>query len=177
MNGVTQTGVVRAKTRDALLRYCNWLSNCKFVEDDVLKTMCLQFERYDGNGLPYGLKDEQIPELSENWAMAQVYSSKLHSKPRHPRVDGRTAGEHLVSQSGRAFNGKRINNFLTKIGFYPQGSLVELNDKRLAVVIRQNEAALLKPQVQTVDLNGGAVGNIDLQSTPELYVTRQVMEY
>ena len=177
MNGATQTGVVRAKTRDALLRYCSWLNSCKFVEDDVLKTMCLQFERFDGSGLPYGLKDEQIPELSESWAMAQMYSSKLHSRPKEARVDGRTAGEHLVSQSGRVFNGKRVNKFLTAIGFYPQGSLVELNDKRLAVVIRQNETALLKPQVQTVDVNGGVVETINLQSAPELYITRQVMEY
>lgn len=165
------------KLKDALLKYYEWLRSQRIVVEKVLETMLLRFERHDGSGIPYGLKGEMIPPLSQNWSLAWHYSGQLYSRPKTGRILPNKAAESLVRQSGRAFAGASVNKFLRKIGYYPNGALVELSDERLGIVVAQNQHALLKPVVRLVDTEGKMGPALDLTSESELFITRQVMEY
>jgi hypothetical protein len=167
----------RSSLREGLLRYYSWLRAKRFVDEHTLELIVLQHESFDGSGLPYGLKGEMIPPASESWAVATSFSSRLFSQPKLPRATSRDAADHIIGQSGRAFSSRAINRFLTQIGYYPTGSLVELNDERLALVVGQNPHALLKPVVRLAAPDGAVAEAIDLQAEPGLFVRRQVMEY
>jgi len=167
----------RTRLREALLRYYSWLRAQRFVSERTLELVLLQHERCDGQGIPYGLSGEMVPQESESWSLATAFSGRLHSLPKRPRVTGRDAADQLIGQSGRAFSARGVNRLLTKIGYYPTGSFVELSDHGTALVVKQNEKALLKPIVQLVSETGVAGEQVDLQQLPELFVRRQVLEY
>lgn len=167
----------RQRFCEALLRYSSWLNSQHFVTERTLELVLLQHERYDGLGVPYGLSSEQVPPASEAWSMAMAYSTRLFSQPKRPRATGRDAADQLIGQSGRAFSARGINRLLTALGYYPTGSLVEMNSGEAALVLRQNERALLKPVVQLIDATGEPGEVIDLQHKPDQFIRRQALEY
>jgi hypothetical protein len=167
----------RSRLREALLRYYSWLRGQRFVSERTLELVLLQHERCDGQGVPYGLSGEMVPPESESWGLAAAFSGRLHSLPKRSRLSGREAADQLIGQSGRAFSARGVNRLLTKIGYYPTGSFVEMSDHATALVVRQNERALLKPVVQLVSEAGVAGEQLDLQQIPELFIRRQVLEY
>jgi hypothetical protein len=163
--------------RNALVAYCEWLRSQQCIAEQVLELLQYRFERHDGSGLPYGLKGEEIPDASQNFSLAWHYSGHLFSQPKNDRQTPHRAAEGLVRQSGRAFSGKNVNRFLHKIGYYPIGSLVELSDGSLGVVVKQNKEALFKPVVRIVDSQGNIGKVVDLIGTAELFIVRQVLEH
>jgi len=160
-----------------LLRYYGWLRQQGFGDDDALEQQLSCLESHDGSGLPRGLSGDEIPQLSQNWSLAWHYSGQLLSVPSRPRVSPHQAAVGLVQQSGRAFSGAAVNGFLRRIGYYPVGSLVELSDDRLGLVVQQNRQALLKPVVRIVDSDGKVGKVLDLQQESRVFLSRQVMEY
>ncbi len=167
----------REHFKEALLRYYAWLRCQRFVTERTLEIVLLQHERCDGQGVPYGLSKDMVPPGSEAWGLAMAYSSKLYSQPKRPRVTGREAADQLIGQSGRAFSARGVNRLLTVVGYYPTGSLVELNSGEIALVLRQNERALMKPVVQLIDSAGVAGDVIDLQHAHEQFIRRPALEY
>lgn len=162
---------------DALLRYYSWLRSQKFLGERILEMILLQHEMFDGSGIPYGLSSDAIPAVSETWAMCGSYAGNMFSKPKSPRINPREAADNLVGNAGKAFSSKGVNRFLSKHGYYPSGSLVELNDERKALVVGQNTLALLKPNIRPLDQTGNIGALIELHKETNLYILRQIMEY
>ena len=167
----------RDKVKAAVLKHYQWLRSQRFVSEKALELMLLRFERFDGSGFPFGLKGEVLPTVSQSWALGWQYSEQLYSSPDNSRVSARAAADGLVQQSGRVFGGAAVNKFLLKIGYYPIGSMVEMNDKRYGVVVRQNDRALLKPVIRIVNPGGDVGAEIDLTRHSDMFIARQVLEY
>jgi hypothetical protein len=163
--------------RDALLAYYEWLRSQQRIAEQALEQLMLRFERHDGSGMPYGLKGDMIPPASQNWSLSWHYSGQVFSQPNTKRQTPHSAAEGMVRQSGRAFAGTRVNRFLRKIGYYPVGSLVELSNSSLGIVVKQNEDALFKPIVRIVDSEGNVGKVVDLTGESELFIVRQLMEH
>lgn len=170
----TQTNDERVQLRTALIQYFNWLKDQDYVAPDVLEEVVQQFERYDGSGAPFGLSGEQIGLGGQTWALSIAYSERVFSRPRRYRLSPHQAADELVRQSGSAFSGSAVNRFLRLMGFFPNGSMVELNDGRMAIVLRQNERGLLKPVVRISDAEGL---ELDLKANPTVFIKRQILEY
>jgi hypothetical protein len=167
----------KAPAADALLEYYAWLRSQKFISERTLESILLQHERFDGNGIPYGLSGDELPAISETWAMCNTYSSQLYSRPKKPRISGRDAADHLISSAGKAYSSRNVNSFLNVQGYYPNGSLVELNDKRCALVVAQSAVALLKPDVRPLDAADQVGSILELHKDADLYILRQLLEY
>ena len=82
-----------------------------------------------------------------------------------------------MQYSEQLFSSKEVNYFLQKIGFFPLGSLVELSNDEMALVVRQNKNAMFKPVVQLVTSSGELGEEQDLLKSRDVYVKRQVLEY
>jgi hypothetical protein len=164
----------RVQFRTALLKYYNWLKAQSYVTEAVLEEVLMQFERYDGTGVPFGLSKDEITTGGQLWGLALAYADRVFSRPRRWRLSPHQAADELVRQSGSAFASAAVNRFLRVMGFFPNGSLVELNDGRLAIVVRQNERGLLKPVVRLAQ-DGGE--ELDLKANPAIFIKRQIMEY
>ncbi len=165
------------KRKRAFLKMVAWLKESGALESEVLEHLEKQYERVDGKGIPYGLSGDEVPYFSQGWAITNTYSHQLLSQPARPRRTPRQAGDHIVGQSGRAYSSKAVNQFLRTMGYYPSGSLVELNDKTVALVHEQNPFALLKPVVKPVLAEKQLGDPIDLATRPDLFIQRPVMEH
>ncbi|MCC7476817.1 hypothetical protein IT575_00030 [bacterium] len=165
------------KRRRAFLKMIAWLKESGVIEAEVLEHLEHQYERVDGKGIPYGLSGEEVPFFSQGWAITNTYSHQLLSQPARPRRTPRQAGDHIVAQSGRAYSSRAVNQFLRTMGYYPSGSLVELNDKSVALVHEQNPFALLKPVVKPVLADQQLGEPIDLATRPDLFIQRPLMEH
>ena len=126
------------------------LRRAERVEESVLELVFLQNEHADGNGFPYGLSDDSIPQDSQLLALSSRFSLLTLSKPRNPRLTPRDAALRILASVSRNFRASAAGSFLRETGVYPVGSAVKLSDHRLALVTRQNADALLTPVVRPV---------------------------
>lgn len=163
--------------RELVQRYGEWLREQHFVGDETLELVLMRFERYDGSGVPRGLSGDEIHEVGHAWALAWSYCDRLVSKPSRPRKTAQGAADELARQAGRAFSPTGINRFLRTVGLFPAGSLVQLSDGRLAVVVRQNERALFRPVVRVTDGAELEAAELDLTEHPGVFIQQQVLEY
>ncbi|MBT9135946.1 MAG: Cyclic di-GMP phosphodiesterase response regulator RpfG [Firmicutes bacterium] len=92
-------------------------------------------ERYDGHGYPSGKKGEEIHLHAQIASICDVYDAVTSARiyraahPTHEAVE-------LISASGNhAFSLNLVHKFLQNIAAYPSGSIVELSDKRVGIVI------------------------------------------
>jgi putative nucleotidyltransferase with HDIG domain len=108
-------------------------------------------EYIDGSGYPKGLKDASIDPLAKIVAVVNEFDNLCHpsdiSKSRSPH--------HALSYMYREMNGKlperEMKMMIKMMGVYPPGTVVELSDKRLGIVMSVNSDNLLYPNVLVYD--------------------------
>jgi putative nucleotidyltransferase with HDIG domain len=72
-------------------------------------------EKWDGTGYPRGLKGEQIPLPARLFAIVDVYDALTSDRPYRPRWSTEKANQYIQEQSGRHFDPKVVEAFLSLI--------------------------------------------------------------
>jgi len=114
---------------------------------EVIELVMFHHERIDGSGYPDGLMGSQIPLFSQIAGVVDFYVSVTNSRPFAPAISPSTAIEMLYHQQNKFFDETIIEAFIKALGTYPTGSLVELSTGDTGIVIAQNEAHKLRPQI------------------------------
>lgn len=108
-------------------------------------------EFLDGTGYPTGLTEPQIDELARIVAVVNEFDSLCHpldiSKARSPH--------HAMSFMFKSMKGKlganEMGQLIKMMGVYPPGTVVQLNDDRVGLVLSVNSEQLLYPNVLIYD--------------------------
>lgn len=108
-------------------------------------------ELLDGSGYPRGLQGHQLNANCKIVAIADKYEAITNPRPF------RIAGDHLsaVGILNKMADENKIDraltyNFISYLGVYPQGTIVELNSGEVGIVIGNNLTQRLRPQVLVV---------------------------
>lgn len=68
-------------------------------------------ERWDGQGYPDGLREEEIPLLARILAVADAYDAQVTARPYRAPLSGRQAMDRIVEQAGKQFDPNVIRAF------------------------------------------------------------------
>lgn len=108
-------------------------------------------EYIDGSGYPKGLKEKSIDPLAKIVAVVNEFDNLCHpldlSKARSPH--------HALSYMYRSMKGKLADRemkvLIKMMGVYPPGTIVQLSDQRVGIVMSVNSDNLLCPNVMVYD--------------------------
>jgi putative nucleotidyltransferase with HDIG domain len=129
-------------------------------------------ERMDGKGYPRGLAGHQIPLFAKIVGLVDTYdaitSSRVYDK-------GRASMEALQTihrNKGAQFDADLAVEFIRMIGVYPPGSIVEMTNGEVGIIVSTHPTSKLKPRVLLVrDENKRPLGmfkEVDLlKETPD----------
>lgn len=117
------------------------------IYPDAIEVAYQHHENLDGTGYPTGLTDAEIPAFTRIVAVADTYDAVTSDRVYQ---SGRTHMETiaiLYKESGKHLDAELASKFIECLGIYPAGSLVEMSNEEVALVIEVNPRQKLKPKV------------------------------
>jgi HD-GYP domain-containing protein (c-di-GMP phosphodiesterase class II) len=125
-------------------------SSSQEVDFEVLAIIENHHERADGSGYPRGLEGAAIPLLARIAGLVDAYDAMITPRPYALARTSHEAVQELIDAKGSAFQESLVEQFVQAIGLFPTGSLVELNTGEVGIVVKQNTARRLKPEIVVV---------------------------
>ena len=108
-------------------------------------------ERLDGSGYPQGLKDREISRLAKIVMVVDEYEEVINNTDPAKNLTPTEALSHLYVQRRGKLPSDVIIALIRVLSVYPPGTLVELSDSTIGIVISINFEASVRPQVMLYD--------------------------
>jgi len=113
-------------------------------------------ERENGTGYPKKRTDRLIHSFSKIIQVADIYVALASSRPYRDEYMPYKAMEAIIKMTKQGLiSGEFVKAFLNYTSLFPVGSLVELNNKRIAKVIQSNGTSFAKPVVSVLTTDRG----------------------
>jgi len=103
-------------------------------------------EREDGTGYPRNLNSESIPVFAKIVAIAEAYDTITTKQTYRAARSPSEALQELYSLRGKQFDEDMVIKFIDAVGIFPPGSIVELLNGEIGIVLA-NTADKLRPRV------------------------------
>lgn len=150
------------------------------VSEEIAAISLQHHEEFNGGGYPKKLKGIEITEFARIASIADNYEAMLEKKTYRPRYYYYTALKQLVATGARKFDPVILRIFISVLSVYPIGSLVQLNDKRVGVVIGTMSGNPMRPVVKLLrdEMNKKIKGVeiINLVEEHDYYITQTIDE-
>lgn len=126
------------------------LSNTAGITPTMLEVAANHHERLDGTGYPQRLKGEQLSLYTRMSGIVDVYDAVTADRVYKQGMQPTQAFRILLKGADHHFDRVLVTKFIKCMGVYPVGTLVQLSNQRLAVVMQRNEQQPLKPLVKVI---------------------------
>lgn len=103
-------------------------------------------ERPDGKGFPNNLTEDSIPLYSKIVSIAEAYDNMTTAQVYREAQSPSHALQEIYSKRGNQFDEDLIVLFIEAIGIFPPGSIVEMVNKEVGIVLA-NTSDKLRPRV------------------------------
>ncbi len=162
------------------------LQSTSGLSTEIAEIAALHHERRDGSGYPLGKKDEALGVLGAIAGIVDVFDALTAERPYAAPMSPSNALNFLNKLRGKTFHPVLVEQFVRCIGFFPVGSVVELNSGETGIVISQNPAKRLQPRVMVVrDAKGQPLrpqklldlARLPMVTSDEPYRVRRTLEY
>ena len=104
-------------------------------------------ENLDGTGYPRGLQGHQINLYTKIVSVVDKYDAITSSRVYQQGRDHLEATKILTETAKAKIDPALTMSFISALGVYPSGSVVELTSGEVAVVIEQNPSFRLRPRI------------------------------
>jgi putative nucleotidyltransferase with HDIG domain len=122
------------------------------IDDEIIKEVILHHhEDFDGSGYPDRIGGQEMKKYASIVAVADFYDALTSKRVYKEVITPPDAIKMIFNLSGKKFDPRVVNHFVKTVGIYPVGSLVELNDHRIASVVSFSKNDLLKPVVKVLN--------------------------
>jgi HD-GYP domain-containing protein (c-di-GMP phosphodiesterase class II) len=137
-------------------------------------------EQFDGKGYPRGLRGNDIDEFARIAAIADSYEAQISNRSYRKKVYFYHAMRNLLSSGVNRFDPVILRVFLSRMSVYPIGSIVELNDGSVGIIIGSVPEKPLRPMIKLIfDSGKKRIENtviINLVTEASLYIVRALDE-
>ena len=107
-------------------------------------------ERMDGSGYPRGLQAQQIPYFAKIIGLVDTYDAITSNRVYDKGRASMQALEIIHKHRGTQFDEELAEAFIQMIGVYPPGSIVEMVNGEVGIVVESRPEHKLKPCVLLV---------------------------
>lgn len=160
------------------------ITSFKYVEENfsfnenILEAILQHHEQQDGKGYPKRTRGEKINLLSKIISISDAFESQISRRSYRRSKSGYMAMREVLSSNNNMFDTEVLKAFLRSLSIYPPGTLVQLNNNAIGVVVQVNNEFPLRPKIKMLVDEFGDVTvkeiikdlNIDLN----LFITRVV---
>ncbi|MDZ7748010.1 MAG: HD-GYP domain-containing protein [Halofilum sp. (in: g-proteobacteria)] len=126
------------------------------VPDEVLEIIRLHHERVDGSGYPLGLHGEDVPLHVRVTGLADAYDAMTSDRSYQSALSADDALHQLYQQARESFGDDLVQEFIRCVGIFPVGSVVQLDNGAVGVVVATRADARLQPTLLLVRSPDGA---------------------
>ena len=116
----------------------------------ALNAAAMHHERCDGQGYPQGLTKDEVPDYARVTALINRYQSLTSPRPYRDAAAADTVLRSFYTDAENLYGSRLVEAFVRCVGIYPVGSVVELDNGALAVVVASRPNSRLRPTVQLV---------------------------
>lgn len=120
------------------------------LDPDIREAALSHHERLDGKGYPQALTGQSISQFTRMITIVDAYDAMTSNRVYRKGISTSKALKILYNNRGTQFDGKLVEAFISVIGLYPPGSLVELHTGEIAVVLAISARHKLRPLVEVV---------------------------
>ena len=148
-----------------------------YLSPAALEGVMQHHEVGSGKGYPKGLTNQEIHVFANIIHIADSFEALVHERPyRNKPFEVNEAMKQLIdSGRGGVYDRAVLKALMVRIGLYPVMTFVELNNKKIARVIRQNREFPLSPTIRIeFDETGTKLKQpmiLDLSTTHFVHIT------
>ena len=104
----------------------------------------------NGGGYPKGLVGSEIGVYGRMAAIVDCFAALTNHRPYAAASSSYEALRSLSGWSGEYFHEPLVQQFVSSVGVFPVGSLIELSTGEVAVVVEHSKVRRLKPRVLVI---------------------------
>jgi len=122
----------------------------KGVNKLIIDTAHYHHERIDGKGYPEQLNASFLHKYIRIISIVDVYDAITSARPYKVGSPAFDALKILFSERGKHFDDELVEAFIRMVGIYPPGTLVEMTNGEVGIVVSANVDSRLRPKVELV---------------------------
>jgi HD-GYP domain-containing protein (c-di-GMP phosphodiesterase class II) len=121
------------------------------VPHDVLEIIKCHHERLDGSGYPRHLSGSQLSLPARIVLVVDEYDSLVHKQREAANLTPSEALGQVYAKAKRLFPEEVVVALIQTLSVYPPGSIVELSDRKVGLVLSLNVEARMRPMILLYD--------------------------
>ncbi|HAS73243.1 MAG TPA: hypothetical protein DCS67_03770 [Clostridiales bacterium UBA8960] len=121
-----------------------------FISPLSRQIVLLHHEKLNGVGYPYGLAGDQIPIHVRIVTLCDIFNAISSNRAYKGRLNADEALEILRTEAVYELDRDIYYHMLKVVNIYPPGTVVELTNGEIGIVIKENHEAQTRPVVQVI---------------------------
>ena len=126
------------------------LSATANIDAEIIRGIEEHHERMNGSGYPNGRVGEEIGIYGRMAGIVDTFAALTNHRPYAAAASSYEALRSISGWAGDFFHEPLVQQFVSSIGVFPVGSLIELSTGEVAIVVAHNKVRRLKPRVLVV---------------------------
>ena len=126
------------------------LKHSNGIPDTVIEIARTHHERSNGQGYPSGLREDDIAYFARIVGIVDVYDSVTSNHNHRDSINSTEALKNMYNWRNEMFDAKLVEQFIQCLGIYPVGSIVELDNGEVGIVISVALDKRLQPKLMLV---------------------------
>jgi len=127
------------------------LKNGKGFNDAIISGVYQHHEKFDGNGYPNRLREDDIHQFGRIIAVADVYSAMTSNRVYRSKMSPFQVAKLIMEYSFGYLDPVAVNIFLSNVSNFYVGTVVKLNNGLIGQVVMSNKTEPYRPLLKVDD--------------------------